>query len=89
MATAQTPSIGGTVLVRMLPNWNNGADVAPATITRVWSQADDGSWTINVRVLADGETVEWRTSISLYLDQAAADEAKPDGTSAGWWPPRS
>lgn len=86
----QTPSIGRVVVVRADPKTNNGADEAPALITRVFgSELPGGSWTVNVRVLLDAADVTpARTSISLYADQAAADEAKPAGVHCGWWPPR-
>lgn len=34
--TAQTPSKGRIVLVGVIPETNNGDDVCPAVVTRVW-----------------------------------------------------
>lgn len=82
------PAIGDTLLVRMDPRTNNGADVAPALITRVWSRTHDSSWTVNVKVLADTPDNEWKTSISLYPTRETADLLRPDGFHVGWWPQR-
>lgn len=84
------PSIGRIIIVRRAPgDGNNGAEVAPAIITRVWgSELPDGSWTINAKVLLDGDAIAWRTSLSLFADEASAASAKPDGWHVGWWPPR-
>ncbi|MET9088129.1 hypothetical protein ABZX77_40670 [Streptomyces sp. NPDC004237] len=57
-----TPRIGQVVLVPANPAVNNGADVAPAIITRVWS-----AQVINVRVLLDSDAIQWRTSVK-YVD---------------------
>lgn len=57
-----TPDVGDVVLVPMDPALNNGAHVAPALVTRVWSKS-----TINVRVLADSHNIDWRTSV-VYRD---------------------
>lgn len=84
----QVPTIGRVILVRMDQKENNGADVAPAIITRVWSECADSSWTINAKILADHEMNIWRTSLSLFSDQATADRERPNGVHVGWWPPR-
>lgn len=91
----QQPSIGRVVIVRAAPAQNNGADEAPAVITRVWSPVEAGqtagSWTVNVRVLLDGvDVVPAKTSISLFPDRESADAAVPTvtNTHVGWWPPR-
>jgi hypothetical protein len=85
------PSIGRIIIVRAAPGEaNNNAEVAPAVITHVFGgELPDGSWMVNARVLLDGDTVTWRTSLSLFADQAAADAAKPGGWHVGWWPPRA
>lgn len=67
------PSIGRIVLVPMKTDHNNGAPVAPAVVTRVWSDT-----MVNVRVLADsGETPAWRTSCTFAksLDDATGNQA--------------
>lgn len=74
----QKPSVGRIVLVLVDPAINNGADVAPGIITRVWSDT-----CVNVRVLLDGEDTLWKTSIALF---ATAEEAAV-GHSC-YWPPR-
>lgn len=74
----QKPSIGRIVLVALDPTMNNGATIAPAVITRVWSDTS-----VNVRVLADSENLLWRTSLT-YVD--SLDDDSPRGSWA--WPPR-
>jgi hypothetical protein len=74
---ALVPDVGDLVLVPMDPEANNGASVAPAVVTRVWSAT-----TVNVRVLADGEFMLWRTSL-VYAD----DLNDVASTAAAWtWP---
>jgi hypothetical protein len=77
---AQTPTLGRVVLARVDKTLNNGADVAPAVITRVWSDA-----MVNLRVLCDGSSVLWQTSVNLY---ATAEDVPADATQAAYWPPR-
>lgn len=92
-----TPHVSDTVLVFADPHYNNGADVAPAVITRVSSPA-----MINVRVLYDGPAVppqhriDWMTSVPLYSSQAAAEAAHASrwakaghevAKSGAFWPP--
>jgi len=72
------PSIGRIVLVPVDAVINNGADVAPAIITRVWSDT-----CVNVHVLLDGRNTEWKTSVHLF---DTAEEAAV-GHSC-YWPPR-
>lgn len=89
--TAPTPTIGRVIIVKAAPGEaNNGAEVAPALITRVFgAELPDGSWTVNARVLLDGDVVAWRTSLSLFVDEATATAAKPGSSHVGWWPPRA
>lgn len=88
------PSIGRFVHLIVNPEWNNGSDVAPAVVTRVWSDT-----CVNLRVLLDSNTVDWVTSVALYetREAADADNAKrvADGIAAqgsrpfaAFWPPR-
>lgn len=61
--TPSAPSLGACVLVAVDPVMNNGSNIAPAIVTRVW-----GGTSINVRVLLDSEGVPlWRTSLT-YAD---------------------
>jgi hypothetical protein len=57
------PSIGRIVHVLVDPKTNNGSDVAPAIITRVWSDE-----CVNLRVIRDNYpgAEEWLTSWSLH-----------------------
>lgn len=77
------PSIGRIVLVPMDPAMNNGAKVAPAIITRVWSDT-----TINVRILADSENLLWRTSVTYTPDLDALPSGDLNPTHHWAWPPR-
>jgi hypothetical protein len=76
------PSVGRIVIARVEPVWNNGADLCPAIITRVW-----GDEMINVKLLPDGpQDVVWRTSVPLCADEASA-RAHAD-ERAVFWPGR-
>ncbi|MEU9380014.1 hypothetical protein AB0D38_02940 [Streptomyces sp. NPDC048279] len=72
------PSLGRVVLVPADPAVNNGADTAPAIITRVWN--DD---VVNVRVLLDSDAIQWRTSVKYVNDLGGLAH-----THAWTWPPR-
>ncbi|MEV4858937.1 hypothetical protein [Streptomyces ossamyceticus] len=77
------PSIGRIVHVAADPSMNNGADIAPAVITRVWSDT-----VVNVRVLLDGDSApQWRTSLT-HTD--TLDDVADDVRLSRWtWPPRT
>lgn len=88
-----TPSVGRIVHVIVSPRENNGADVAPAVITRVWNEQG-----INVRVLLDGPDTPWRTSVPLYESREALEAANAQMVISGgvrpplfgaFWPPRA
>jgi hypothetical protein len=91
---SQKPSVGRIVLVMVHPVTNNGADVAPGIITRVWTDE-----MVNVVVFLDGANgAKARTSVPLHpdreaLDAAAAqrDPAHPHAAdtnfTAAYWPP--
>lgn len=85
---SQKPSIGRFVTVPAAALRGcemNGAEVAPAVITRVWS--DD---MVNVRVLLDGNDTPWKTSIKLYASREDYDRAAlVNGMDFGcYWPER-
>jgi hypothetical protein len=80
------PSLCRMVIAIVDPANNNGADVAPAVITRVWGQQPDGAWTVNVQVFNDSPVSEWKTSIVLFDTE---EQAREHGTHAAFWPPRS
>lgn len=66
----QTPTVGRHVHVLVDPSSNNGSDVAPAIITRVWSPSS-----INARVfhdIAGSSTIDGLTSIPLHADEETA-----------------
>ena len=83
-----TPSVGRIVHTLVDPTHNNGADIAPAIVTRVWSDT-----CVNLRVFYDGAQVDWVTSATLHADEETARERVVPGTSPGrghqaFWPPR-
>lgn len=80
--SAPVPSLGRIVLVPMDPRHNNGADTAPAVISHVWSDS-----TVNVRILADGPDVEWRTSV-VYTPDLGGFDGDPASLFRWSWPPR-
>jgi hypothetical protein len=77
----QVPSIGRIVHVGADPAINNGGDVAPAIITRVFGEHPAGGWIVNIRVLLDGHETPWRTSVRLV------EESSTDAHTC-WYPPR-
>jgi hypothetical protein len=95
------PSVGRIVHVLVDPNVNNGSDVAPAVITRVWSDN-----CVNLRVLHDGPSIaapagrqDWLTSFTLHDSREALEEHRaarqaelPEGQTVSpfgaFWPPR-
>lgn len=84
----QRPSLGRIVIVPVTPQENNEATLAPAVITRVWSNE-----MINVRVLVDGSQVLWKTSVRLFPDadsmwdtHTSQDASQPP--HAAYWPSR-
>lgn len=79
------PTIGRIVIVRMAPGFNNGSTEAPAMVSRVFGESEDGSWTVNVRVFADSGDVPWQTSVKLWPTEADVPEG---AVRAAWWPPR-
>lgn len=76
------PSLGRIVLMQVDPTWNNGADVAPAVITRVWNDR-----LVNLRVLCDSENTLWKTSVTLF-DTPEEAAASPLTGHLCYWPPR-
>ena len=100
-ATAQTPTIGRIVHVLVDPTHNNGIDVAPALITRVWpgrteAQHGLGEYSmVNLRVIGESHQIEWLTSIALFDARpdadalAARNPQNPAGYHAvAFWPPQ-
>jgi hypothetical protein len=91
----QTPTVGRVVLALVDRKSNNGSDVAPAVITRVWNEYEhngESRWLVNYRITGDNTDVPvWKTSAQLFADEAAARAFLADGTANGmqaFWPPR-
>ncbi|MFE9684193.1 hypothetical protein [Streptomyces sp. NPDC006285] len=80
----QKPSVGRVVHVPMPRSANNGADFAPAIVTRVW----DDEVSINVRILADSTASlqEWRTSLT-YVEELPDGPIMDETSLLHWtWP---
>jgi hypothetical protein len=73
------PSIGRVVHLVGVHAMGNGVDVAPAIITRVWSDT-----LVNVTVFPDCGTPHSATSVKLVDDETEARSL----TNAAFWPPR-
>lgn len=84
----QKATVGRVVHVVVDPKTNNGSDIAPALIVRVWGEPyeiEDGRGprqTVNLRVLLDEKDTPWLTSWSLYQQRLTSD------TGHAFWPPR-
>jgi hypothetical protein len=82
----QTPAIGRIVhLIGPYAN-SNGTDVAPAIITRVWSDT-----MINVTAFPDCGGTTSASSVKFVADEAAAraiNEGSEYPQSVAFWPPR-
>jgi hypothetical protein len=89
------PAVGRIVHVIVDPKRNNGSDVAPAMITRVWSDT-----CVNLRVIPDyyPGPEEWLTSYSLHESREALEAHRdarqaelPEGQKVAllgaFWPP--
>lgn len=84
------PALGRIVHVFVDPARNNGADVAPAMITRVWNEEG-----VNIRVMLDGPDTPWLTSVQVCDDRESAEKVTAyrvadDGRrypAAAFWPP--
>lgn len=87
----QKPSPGRVIMAVGGSAASNGADVAPALITRVWpnENAADGTWLINATVFPDYGDPVFATSTKLYdtEEQARANLPYPSSIAA-YWPPR-
>jgi hypothetical protein len=82
-----TPTLCRMVLVTADPASNNGSDVAPAVITRVWGEHPAGGHTVNLQVLPDAASPRWATSVRLVDTEEQARALAP--STAAWWPPRT
>lgn len=83
----QKPSVG-RIVHAVLPSQVNGTDLAPAVITRVWSEREDGSWTVNLSVLPDATAAVYvMTSARLCEDEETARASGQAFTA--FWPPRA
>jgi hypothetical protein len=88
----QTPTQGRIVIVEGDLVSSNGADTAPAIVTRTWGQNSDGTHTINATTFPDNSPSRVVSSIRLYPDREAAmsgDARKSfEGATVAYWPPR-
>lgn len=87
------PSIGRIVIVVSSQCANNGADRAPAIITRVWGNVHEdtcnGSMLVNVTALPDcGTHIQTIGSVPLFDTEADAKEHGQPGVPYAYWPER-
>jgi hypothetical protein len=84
------PSVGRIVTAVGAAALSNGAVDAPAVITRVFSQREDGSWCVNATVFPDATTlIRNVTSVALFDDAEVAMAAcGNDSMTALHWPTR-
>lgn len=87
------PSIGRIVIVVSSQASSNGADRAPAIITRVWGNPDEdtcnGSMLVNVTAIPDlSSHVQPIGSVPLFDTEADAKEHGQPGVPYAYWPER-
>lgn len=82
------PSICRMVIARVNPADNNGSDLAPAIITRVWDKFN-GVDSVNLTVFYDAGEPQSHGSVSLYPTLADCPEWQPNACLTAFWPPRS
>jgi hypothetical protein len=82
----QQPSVGRIIHVIGGPAHSNGAETAPAVITRVWSQHPAGGWVVNATVFPDASLPLFATSVRLRDTEEEARGHLP--SAAAYWPPR-
>lgn len=85
--SGQRPSFGRIVLVPMDPNNNNGAALAPAIVTRVWSDN-----AVNVTVFGDSDaTATLRRTSAVHVEvlpETYTDAQTGTQNNVWCWPPR-
>lgn len=75
----QKVALGRIVHVFVDPRSNNGSDVCPAIITRVWQDGETNPFgSVNWRLILDhasndAATQEWRTSTMVFDDREDAE----------------
>lgn len=87
------PTIGRIIIVKNGAAKSNGADRAPAIVTRVWNTADDtrnSPATVNATAMCDMAGPQHFSSVMLFDTEAEGDAYyAPAGNSVfAFWPPR-
>ncbi len=83
------PSIGRVIHAVGGSAASNGADVAPALITRVWGEHPDGGWTVNATVFPDYGQPVFASSTRLFdTEEQARESLQYPSSIAAFWPPR-
>lgn len=88
---SQTPSVARIVMAMGPRARGNGAQEAPAIITRVWSGPNEnGAWLVNAMIFLDAGNANPATSVYIYADRKAAEEAiaKNEHATVLFWPER-
>ena len=88
--TMQNASQGRVVLAVGAAALGNGTDVAPALITRVWSDNDQTMTSmVNATVFPDNSTlIRTVSSATLFADEASARAELSEGATHLFWPAR-
>lgn len=89
-STVPNPTMARTVIAVGGVATANGADQAPATITRVWSEdKTKGCWLVNLTVFPDASN-QPRAATSVYLypnEEQARGSLTHASSTAAYWPP--
>lgn len=82
------PTIGRIIIVKGSVAASNGADRAPAMITRVWNSVDtrNNPAVVNAIASCDLGNHQHVASVTLYDTEAEADAANQ--SPVAFWPPR-
>jgi hypothetical protein len=80
------PYVGQMVIALIDPDTNNGTNVCPALINRVWPQVEGQTQIVNMTVFPDQCGAQSWGSVGLYETQEDA-EAGQEPQRAFWMPP--
>lgn len=85
------PTIGRIVIVRHPSARSNGAETAPATVTRVWKGVDTRNEPsmVNITAFPDLSPAIGIGSVTLYDTEEEANAVVGPLGAAAWWPPRA
>lgn len=89
------PSLGRVIIVRGKIVTSNGSDLAPAVVTRIWSDEDTRNEPVMVNCTAQPDLAGHQHigSVFVYDTKEEADvvhdaQVPPGSTPVAYWPPR-